>query len=281
METTWDGMPVAPENPTAVAIVIWRRAAGRREFLILHRHHGGPEWEGDWAWTPPAGARRPDEARASPPLASCGKRPASSSRSSRSPHETDAVALFVAEAHRGAKIVLDAEHDRFEWVTLRGRARALRPGDPWDAASSWPTCGRTRGAFRPSLASPPVQTLRRTPLYDQHVAAGARMVPFAGWEMPVQYAGVIAEHRAVRTDAGVFDVSQWERSRSRARPRRRSCSSVLSNDVAKLGPGEAQYKYADGRRRRCRRRSDRVSAGQARYLLIVRRVETATATARG
>ena len=52
-----------------------------------------------------------------------------------------------------------------------------------------------------------MQTLRRTPLYEQHVAAGARLVPFAGWEMPVQYEGVIAEHRAVRTDAGVFDVS--------------------------------------------------------------------------
>src|SRR5437588_5697 len=52
------------------------------------------------------------------------------------------------------------------------------------------------------------QTLQRTPLHDRHVALGARMVPFAGWEMPVQYEGVIQEHRAVRTDAGVFDVSR-------------------------------------------------------------------------
>src|SRR6266508_245844 len=51
------------------------------------------------------------------------------------------------------------------------------------------------------------QTLQRTPLHDRHVALGARMVPFAGWEMPVQYEGVAQEHRAVRTDAGVFDVS--------------------------------------------------------------------------
>src|SRR5207237_1394126 len=51
------------------------------------------------------------------------------------------------------------------------------------------------------------QTLQRTPLHDRHVALGARMVPFAGWEMPVQYEWVIEEHRAVRTDAGVFDVS--------------------------------------------------------------------------
>src|SRR5215203_828475 len=52
-----------------------------------------------------------------------------------------------------------------------------------------------------------MQTLLRTPLYERHVALGARMVPFAGWEMPVQYEGVIPEHRAVREDCGVFDVS--------------------------------------------------------------------------
>jgi hypothetical protein len=51
------------------------------------------------------------------------------------------------------------------------------------------------------------QMLLQTPLHDRHVALGARMVPFAGWEMPVQYEGVIPEHRAVRADCGVFDVS--------------------------------------------------------------------------
>ena len=51
------------------------------------------------------------------------------------------------------------------------------------------------------------QTLQRTPLHDAHVELGARMVPFAGWEMPVQYEGVIPEHKAVRSDCGVFDVS--------------------------------------------------------------------------
>ncbi|HUZ84173.1 MAG TPA: hypothetical protein VMU66_05725, partial [Gaiellales bacterium] len=58
----------------------------------------------------------------------------------------------------------------------------------------------------------PAGDLRRTPLHDRHVAAGARLVPFAGWEMPVQYpAGVIAEHRAVRERSGVFDVSHMGR----------------------------------------------------------------------
>src|ERR671930_401813 len=53
-------------------------------------------------------------------------------------------------------------------------------------------------------ASP--ETLKRTPLYDRHVAAGARLVPFAGWEMPVQYTGIREEHVAVRRRAGVLDV---------------------------------------------------------------------------
>ena len=55
------------------------------------------------------------------------------------------------------------------------------------------------------------QTLRRTPLYDQHVALGGRMVPFAGWEMPVQYSGIVEETRAVRQRAGLFDVSHMGR----------------------------------------------------------------------
>ena len=67
----------------------------------------------------------------------------------------------------------------------------------------------SRGARRTTLPCAVSSTteLRRTPLYDRHVAAGARLVPFAGWEMPVQYAGIREEHLAVRTGAGVFDVS--------------------------------------------------------------------------
>ena len=51
------------------------------------------------------------------------------------------------------------------------------------------------------------ESIKSTPLCDKHVALGAKMVPFAGWNMPVQYAGILAEHNAVRTDCGVFDIS--------------------------------------------------------------------------
>ncbi len=86
-----------------------------------------------------------------------------------------------------------------------------------------------------------MQTLRRTPLYDRHLEAGARLVPFAGWEMPVQYAGVISEHRAVRTDSGVFDVSHMGEVEVEGPKAEELLQHVLSNDVSRLEIGEAQY----------------------------------------
>jgi aminomethyltransferase len=86
-----------------------------------------------------------------------------------------------------------------------------------------------------------VQTLLRTPLHGRHVAAGARMVPFAGWEMPVQYEGVIPEHKAVRTDAGVFDVSHMGQFHVEGPNAHELLQSLLSNDLDKIGDGQAQY----------------------------------------
>src|SRR5690242_20036368 len=86
-----------------------------------------------------------------------------------------------------------------------------------------------------------MQTLRQTPLHDRHVALGARMVPFAGWEMPVQYEGVIQEHKAVRTDAGVFDVSHMGELEVEGPTARDLLQSTLSNDIDKIEVGAAQY----------------------------------------
>src|ERR671914_2765611 len=86
-----------------------------------------------------------------------------------------------------------------------------------------------------------MQTLLRTPLFERHVAAGARMVPFVGWEMPVQYAGVISEHRAVRTDTGVFDVSHMGEIEVEGPKAFELLQSLLSNDLDRIEPGGAQY----------------------------------------
>jgi len=85
------------------------------------------------------------------------------------------------------------------------------------------------------------KTLDHTPLYDRHVAAGARLVPFAGWEMPVQYEGVIPEHRAVREDCGVFDVSHMGELEVEGMHAVDLLQSLLSNDLRKVEVGAAQY----------------------------------------
>ncbi len=83
--------------------------------------------------------------------------------------------------------------------------------------------------------------LRRTPFYDAHRTAGAKLVGFAGWEMPVSYAGVGAEHVAVRTGCGVFDVSHMGEIETTGPDALALLQRLLSNDVAKLEIGGAQY----------------------------------------
>jgi aminomethyltransferase len=84
--------------------------------------------------------------------------------------------------------------------------------------------------------------LKRTPLHDRHVAAGAKLVPFAGWEMPVQYGdGVKAEHLATRATAGVFDVSHMGEIATSGPQAEAFLQHILSNDVTKLQTGGAQY----------------------------------------
>jgi aminomethyltransferase len=86
-----------------------------------------------------------------------------------------------------------------------------------------------------------MQTLQRTPLHGRHVELGARLVPFAGWEMPVQYEGVIAEHRGVRTDCGVFDVSHMGELEVEGPRAAELLQGLLSNDLDRIDVGEAQY----------------------------------------
>jgi len=85
------------------------------------------------------------------------------------------------------------------------------------------------------------EDLKRTPLHACHVEAGARLVEFAGWEMPVQYAGVIEEHRAVRNAAGLFDVSHMGEVRVRGAGAESFLQRLTPNDVSKLTPGRAHY----------------------------------------
>lgn len=90
--------------------------------------------------------------------------------------------------------------------------------------------------------STPETALRRTSLFDRHQAAGAKLVPFAGWEMPVQYPdGIRAEHLRVREHVGVFDVSHMGEIETRGAGALAFLQRVLSNDVSKIAVGGAQY----------------------------------------
>jgi aminomethyltransferase len=84
-------------------------------------------------------------------------------------------------------------------------------------------------------------TLRRTPLYERHIAAGGRLVPFAGWEMPVQYEGIRQEHLAVRDSAGLFDVSHMGQIETRGPQAQEFLQRILSNDVTRIADHGAQY----------------------------------------
>jgi len=82
---------------------------------------------------------------------------------------------------------------------------------------------------------------QRTPLYDVHVSSGARMVEFAGWDMPVQYAGLLEEHEAVRTRAGLFDVSHMGEVVFRGPKALEALNRVFTNDLGRVEDGQAQY----------------------------------------
>ncbi len=85
------------------------------------------------------------------------------------------------------------------------------------------------------------QALRRTPLHAAHIAAGAKLLPFAGWEMPIQYAGIREEHLAVRNGAGVFDVSHMGQVRTTGPDALQRMQRLVSSDVRRIPEGGAQY----------------------------------------
>jgi 8-oxo-dGTP pyrophosphatase MutT (NUDIX family) len=125
--TTWDGQPVSREKPHGVAVLVWRSAPSGREWLVLHRAHQGPEYAGDWAWGPPAGARHPGE-----DVDECARRELEEEAGlvavpERTECGTAEWAVYVAEAPAGAAVTLSDEHDRFEWLPLGSAVRRCVP----------------------------------------------------------------------------------------------------------------------------------------------------------
>ncbi|GAV23356.1 glycine cleavage system aminomethyltransferase GcvT [Carboxydothermus pertinax] len=86
-----------------------------------------------------------------------------------------------------------------------------------------------------------MESLKRTPLFEEHLKLGAKMVPFGGWEMPVQYTGILEEHMAVRTDVGMFDVSHMGEIEILGSRAEEFVNYLITNDASRLNPGEVIY----------------------------------------
>ena len=134
--TTWDGAPVSREMPHVATVVVYRGVEHGHEFLILHRAHSGPDYEGEWAWTPPYGARLPDEA-----VDACAQRELKEETGLSIPVEqtgigSEAWHVYTAEASPEDAIELDAEHDRFEWVAIEAAVSRCAPEQVADSILS-------------------------------------------------------------------------------------------------------------------------------------------------
>jgi 8-oxo-dGTP pyrophosphatase MutT (NUDIX family) len=126
--TTWDGEPVSRERPHGATIVVASRAPEGWRYVLLHRARHGPGWDGDWAWTPPAGSRKPGE-----DLTGCAVRELAEETGLAAapvPVATGDVdwAVFTLEVPWGTEVRADGtEHDRFEWVSYAEASRRVRP----------------------------------------------------------------------------------------------------------------------------------------------------------
>src|SRR2546423_10837659 len=85
--------------------------------------------------------------------------------------------------------------------------------------------------------------LKKTPLYDEHVKLGAKMIPFGDWIMPVQYSGIIDEHQAVRNNLGVFDISHMGQLVATGAGTAAWLNEMLTNNIDKLEVGTGQYTF--------------------------------------
>jgi 8-oxo-dGTP pyrophosphatase MutT (NUDIX family) len=116
-DSTYDGLPISREPPFGATVVIYRRMVEGIQLLLLHRAHHGPAFEGDWAWTPPAGSRWPGE-----DIDECAQRELLEEVGLALPlTPTDCGSIewlvYVAEAQPDVTVRLDEEHDRYAWVS--------------------------------------------------------------------------------------------------------------------------------------------------------------------
>jgi 8-oxo-dGTP pyrophosphatase MutT (NUDIX family) len=166
---TWDGLPVAPDEPHGATIVVRRPGpGGDREYLVLHRAHHGPGYEGDWAWTPPSGSRLPGEPVLPAALRELAEETGLQAEQLRPVDLGGIWAVFALEVPAGTEARVDAEHDRLEWVSLAEALARCRPDAVAAGLRQADATAAARLEFRPLAARdlPDLVAWRRAP----HVA---------------------------------------------------------------------------------------------------------------
>src|SRR5437660_6843424 len=117
-------------------------------------------------------------------------------------------------------------------------------GEEWKSSQRFESFSRGLRHMLPSLVWRVTEAAqKKTPLYDEHVKRGARMVPFAGWLMPVQYTSIVEEHQAVRKNVGMFDISHMGQLIVDGSGARSWLNTMLTNNIDKLEVGQGQYTF--------------------------------------
>lgn len=159
-DRTWDGKPVATTSPRGAMIVVVRQATAQIEYLLLHRAQNGPEHEGDWAWTPPSGARYPGES-----IEACARRELKEETGLEAPIDLALGGnsdwfIYLCEVSCSARVRLhDQEHDRYAWMKRSQAESRCKPSQVADglalAAQRVETASETTS---PAPVAPPDET---------------------------------------------------------------------------------------------------------------------------
>ncbi|HEY9475706.1 MAG TPA: NUDIX domain-containing protein [Mycobacteriales bacterium] len=127
VRTTWDGLPISDEPPFGAMVVVYRRSPSR--LLMLHRAHHGPDYAGDWAWTPPSGSRQPGE-----DITACALRELAEEAGIEGAAITPLEVASERWSHFGYELpeatvvrLVDPEHDRYEWLPIAEALARVRP----------------------------------------------------------------------------------------------------------------------------------------------------------
>jgi 8-oxo-dGTP pyrophosphatase MutT (NUDIX family) len=150
---TYDGLPIAPDEPHGAAIIVRRPPAGGKpaEYLVLHRAHRGPDYDGDWAWTPPSGSRQPGESVLAAAVRELAEETGlvAADADLRALDLSGAWVRFGLDVPAGTSARVDPEHDRLEWLPVGAAIARCQPATVADGLRLAAASTAARLSFRP------------------------------------------------------------------------------------------------------------------------------------